>query len=143
MKSKKCLHPFKVYCYKSLQESLQTLLLRAKFASNCEIWKTEKHHQEARSEVIKDIYDGNIWKEFRVYRGSAFLDLPYSLAFILNVDWFQPFSHTQYSVGVIYLTILNLPCHIRYKRENVILIGVIPGPHEPEYNINTFSTTIN
>ena len=130
-----------MYCYKSLQESLQTLFLQKKFASNCEIWKTEKCYQEdieENPEVIKDIYDGHIWKKFQVYKGSVFLDQPYSIAFILNVDWFQPFSHTQYSVGVIYLTILNLPRHIRYKRENVILIGIIPGPREPEYNINTY-----
>ena len=88
--------------------------------------------------TIKDIYDGNIWKEFQFYKGNAFLNQPYSLGLILNVDWFQPFSHTQYSVGVIYLTVLNLPRHIRYKRDNVILVGIIPGPREPEHTINTY-----
>ncbi len=57
---------------------------------------------------------------------------------MLNVDWFQPFSHTIYSVGVIYLTVMNLPHHIRTKRENIILVGIIPGPAEPKHDINTF-----
>jgi len=39
---------------------------------------------------------------------------------------------------VIYLTVLNLPRFLRYKRENIILIGIIPGPHEPKLNINSF-----
>ena len=37
-----------------------------------------------------------------------------------------------YSTGVIYLTSLNLPRNERYKPENIILIGIIPGPKEPK-----------
>lgn len=36
------------------------------------------------------------------------------------------------------MSVLNLPRESRYKRENVILVGLIPGPHEPGKNINTF-----
>ena len=57
---------------------------------------------------------------------------------ILNVDWFQPFKHRTYSVGVIFLAILNLPRNMRYKRENIILLGLIPGPREPSKTINTY-----
>lgn len=64
--------------------------------------------------------------------------MEYSFAFILNMDWFQPYTHTQASVGVIYLTVLNLPRSIHYKRENIMLIGVIPGPNEPKEHINSF-----
>ena len=137
-RSKKCLHPFKIYCYKSLQESLQTLFHRKNFVSDCEIWKKENQQTSVPQETIKDVYKGNIWRKFQIYEDSLFLDQPYSLGLILNVDWFQPFSHTQYAVGVIYLIVLNLPRHIRYKRDNVILIGIIPGPREPEYTINTY-----
>lgn len=27
---------------------------------------------------------------------------------------------------------------MRYKRENMILVGLIPGPHEPGHDINSF-----
>ena len=57
---------------------------------------------------------------------------------MLNVDWFQPFEHFTYSVGVICLVLLNLPQAVRYKRENIILVGVIPGPSEPPLNINSY-----
>ena len=53
------------------------------------------------------------------------------------MDFFQPYKHVQYSLGAIYLTILNLPRGIRNK-SNVILVGLIPGPHEPQHDINTF-----
>ena len=28
--------------------------------------------------------------------------------------------------------------HLRYKRENIIIVGILPGPHEPSRNINSF-----
>ena len=46
----------------------------------------------------------------------------------MNVDWFQTFKHIAYSVGVIYAVIINLPRAMRYKEENVMIIGIIPGP---------------
>ncbi len=61
---------------------------------------------------------------------NGFLQGPFSFLLTVNVDWFQPFSHIQYSVGAIYLTIQNLPRSERYK---VILVGVLPGPHENSY----------
>ena len=54
------------------------------------------------------------------------------------MDFFQPYKHLTYSVGVIYGVVLNLPRNICYKRENVILIGVIQGPEEPKHDINSF-----
>ena len=33
---------------------------------------------------------------------------------------------------------MNLPRNEGFKVENVVLVGVIPGPHEPSGNINTY-----
>ena len=57
---------------------------------------------------------------------------------LLNIDWLQPYKHTQHSVGVIYIVILNLSRSVRFKRENVILFGIIPGPNEPSLTINSY-----
>ena len=57
-------------------------------------------------------------------------------------DWFQPYKHRIYSVGVIYLAIMNLPHAIRFKRENIIIIGLLPGPAEPSKTINTYLTPL-
>ena len=48
------------------------------------------------------------------------------------------FKHTKYACGAVYLAILNLPRSERYSADNIILLGVIPGPKEPELTINTF-----
>ena len=52
-----------------------------------------------------------------------------NLGLIINFDFFQPFDHLTYSLGAIYMCVLNLPRESRYK---VILVGLIPGPHEPK-----------
>ena len=67
---------------------------------------------------------------------QPFLEAPFNLVLMLNIDWFQPYKHTVSSVGAIYLTIMNLPRTIHFKRKNVILVG-IPGPSEPKHDINT------
>ena len=85
---------------------------------------------------MSDIYDGSIWKELS--SPNEFLSVPYSLSLKLNVDWFKLYEHTNYSVGVIYLTIDNLPRDKRFLVENVIIVGCIPGPREPKLNINSY-----
>ena len=47
-------------------------------------------------------------------------------------------KETLYSVGAIYLAVQNLPRCERFKVENIILVGLIPGPTEPSKNINSY-----
>ena len=84
--------------------------------------------------TLNDVTDGQMWKDFMIYDGRPFLDLPNNIALALNIDWFNPYKHTQYSIGAVYLTILNLPRTLRYKIENTIIVGLIPGPKEPKRN---------
>lgn len=130
---KKVLKPYKTYCYNSLFSSLQYLLQLEGFAKLAEGWKIHKS-----SDVLRDIYDGQIWKDFMSVNGVPFLSEQFCYALALNIDWFQPYKLTESSVGAIYLTVLNLPRSIRYKREYIILLGIIPGPSEPKRNVNSF-----
>ena len=56
---------------------------------------------------------------------------------MLNIDWFNPYQDTQYSVGAIYLVVQNLPHSERFKVDNIILVGLIPGPREPK-SVSTY-----
>ena len=60
-----------------------------------------------------------------------------TIALIINVDWFRPYKHLTYSVGVLYFAIMNFPREYRFKRENILPIGIIPGPQEPKHDINS------
>jgi len=78
-------------------------------------------------------------KTFKYTREGLFYPCLTILAYYLIVTGFSIFKHSQYSVGVLYLIILNLPRSIRFKPENVIIAGIISGPSEPIYNeMNSF-----
>lgn len=130
---KKILYPHLTYCYLSIETSLQSMLLRPSFITACSKWKT----REVKSGVLQDIYDGRLWKEFQVCNNVPFLSEPYNFAFTINLDWFQPFKHSTYSIGAIYMTVMNLPRDLRNRQENVLLVGILPGPSEPT-NINSY-----
>ena len=127
-------YPMKVYCYTPLYKYIQSLLSRPGFPQMCDHWKKE-HREEG---VYQDVYDGNIWREFQTYNGRPFLAEPFTYGLMLNIDWFKPCKHVEYSIGAIYLTIMNLPRDVRFKQENVLLIGLLPGPREPKHDINAF-----
>ena len=92
---------------------------------------------------MADVYDGSIWSDFLTYNGDDFLNAPRSLAFAINVDWFQPFKgRNDRSVGVIYLVLLNLPREQRFKWENIIVAGIIPEMNKEPKSLNTFLAPI-
>lgn len=130
---KRHLYPHRVYCYHSIITTLKNMILRQGFVELCE----STRNVVRSADRLSDIYDGKLWKDFLVVNGKDFLSAAFTYAFILNIDWFQPYELCTYSVGVIYLVLLNLPRSVRYKRENM-LVGIIPGPTEPPLLINTY-----
>ena len=113
-------YPYLVYCYSSLVEPLSSLMSRSDFRNSLVFGLAL-----GSSSCYTDIYEG---KCFQALDGVPFLSVKNNLALMMNVDWFQPYDYEQYSVGAIYLLVMNLPRSERFKRENVMLI---PGPHEP------------
>lgn len=57
---------------------------------------------------------------------------------MLNIDWLKPFKCLEYSVGTMYVSIMNLSREYHFKPENILLIRLIPGPKEPPITINQF-----
>lgn len=132
-KGKRALRPFKQFCYHSVIDSLKHLVQQPGILEQLNTWRTRRVGQG----ILNDVYDGKIWKDFQNVDGAPFLsdENNVCLGLIMNVDWFQPFDATNYSVGVIYLSVLNLPREIRYKLRNIIVCCIIPGPSEPR-NMN-------
>ena len=71
-------------------------------------------------QTMADVYHGKMWSDFQDYNDKPLLSDPYALGLMMNFDFFQPYKHVPYSVGVIYLVIMNLPRNIRFKQENVM-----------------------
>jgi hypothetical protein len=110
-------------------------LKKSGFPEKCEEWRSQIPNES----VMVDIFDGKVWNDFKKYKGIDFLNSPRNYGFMLNFDYFQPMKRRKdYSVGVLYMVLLNLPRVERYKWENVIVIGIVPSMnHEPK-SLNEF-----
>ena len=128
--------PIKVFPYMPVQKSLQSLAKRPGFITACEQWR--EREGTVPTSYLGDVYDGRIWHDFHSTIRHSFLSAQTLYLVTLNVDWFRPFLHTQYSVGAMYLTIQILSREIRCKEENVILVGVLPGTSEPKLTMNSY-----
>ena len=104
------MYPFKVFSYKSIRQSLKKLLLRPGFADLCQYWKSRAVLME-----LQDMYDGQVWKDFQNVSGKPFLSGSLGLGLMITIDCFQPYRRTNYSVGAIYVTVMNLPRLVRFK----------------------------
>ena len=98
--SKSKLIPRSVYAYKSLESSLTRLYNQPGFVERCNIWRKRNIQSP---DFFTDIYDGKVWHNSKLFKVDLFL---FNLCLKLNLDWFK---HVQYSVGVIYLVLENLP----------------------------------
>lgn len=127
--------PFQTYCFASIPNCMEELLNRPSMVQDCEKWRK----REISSGALTDVYDGQMWEYFQFDSdGKPFLAEPNNYLLMLNCDWFQPFRHTPFSVGVLYVVVENLPREVRFRRENILVIGIIPGPSEPSMNINSY-----
>ena len=63
----------------------------------CEAWR----RRSTTEGYYYDVCDGQIWKDFQNPDGIPFLSVPHNFAFQINVDCFNPFTHTQHSEGEV------------------------------------------
>ncbi|GES95906.1 uncharacterized protein LOC110233779 [Rhizophagus clarus] len=93
-----------------------------------------------------DIYDGKIWKNFSDTLGAPYFTPEAAdshLGIIINLDWFQPFELSVYSCKAIYGVICNLSREIRFKKENMLTLGLLPGSNEVKlHKINHYLSPI-
>lgn len=128
--------PKKIFLYRSVINALIAMMKRPGFLQHREHWR--EHPANSSRGLLGDIYDGQVWNNLQHISGTPYLSMPGNLCLAMNIDWFNPYKDAPYSVGAVYLVVLNLPRNERYKLRNVILAGVIPGPNEPTGVINSF-----
>ena len=109
------LNPLRILLLQKHKSSIESILSRYGLPASCEEWRDWK----VPPNLLCDAYDGQVWKDFIK---NEFLSEPHNYALALNIDWFQPFTHTQYSVSVIYLVIMNLPRSIWFKVLSAIFL---------------------
>ena len=68
-------YPLKLYCFKSIIESIQQLVQQPSMLDLLNKWK----ERSIPDGVMADIYDGNVWKHFLKVNGKDFLLGSYNL----------------------------------------------------------------
>ena len=134
-----------IYPFSTICQQLAILYLQPEFEKSLRHWTNRSHSND----IITDIYDGQIWKTFKETSDDNLPNFFLSevadsnIGLMLNVDWFQPYEGTIYSTGVIYAVICNLPRDVRFKPENVLILGILPGPNEVKlHKVNHYLSPI-
>ncbi len=78
-----------------------SLVRRACFVEKCEAWRERIVYHN----VLTDVYDGRVWGSFLNPGGVPFPSLLYCR--LVLTAWFQPFKHSTYSTGALYIAIQN------------------------------------
>ncbi|GBC22309.2 uncharacterized protein LOC107327733 [Rhizophagus irregularis DAOM 181602=DAOM 197198] len=142
--------PLLIYQMSSIKEQLLQMYQRPNFEKNLKLWAD----RSVNDRVLCDVYDGEIWKNFSnsgiivddESDEQRFFNKEHAddhLGIMINVDWFQPFERTIHSSGAIYGAICNLPRELRFKSENMLILGLMPGPNEPSlHQINHYLAPI-
>jgi hypothetical protein len=95
---------------------------------------------------MEDIWHASTFCQFPGPDGKPFLSSSIQegrYVFSLGVDGFNPFQNKvakqNVTVTGMYMVCLNLPPDLRYRPENMYLVGIIPGPTKPSTDqINHF-----
>jgi hypothetical protein len=123
--------PVKIYTVPGIEEFLRRVLR----TPGVEL--AIKEFTSSSNTAINDIFFSPYIQNLRELNGNPFVKCDKSqmnICFGLYLDWFGPRGNrmgaSHYSTGVLYLTILNLPPHMRYNRDYLFPV-FIPGPQEP------------
>lgn len=130
------IYPSRKFLYNDMKTWLANMLSRPDFKVHADR-DVFANSQNADTE-LSDIWDGKIFREFKGPDGKPFVQ-PGSkegrYVFSLCMDGVNPFimkeAGKKVSVCAIYMVLLNLPVNVRYRVENMFLVGIIPGPREP------------
>lgn len=136
--------PIRRFPYQSLNEWLARLLMRPGAEASMDSSWLKVNDSGDR---MYDVWHGEAIKSFKGPDGIT----PFSVCpsneghfiFSLFVDWFNPYRNRKggknSSIGAMYMICLNLPPAVRFKPENVYLVGILPGPREPsKEQLNNF-----
>ena len=130
---------YKTYPFLPPSEWIKTFFTQEEFL------QLIRKRPEPSTTEYRDIWDGRILQAFLMDPADStkpLLKNKMNLALLLYLDFFNPFQRAVYSCGAIYMSVLNIPKSQRFKAKWSMLIGLIPGPSEPEGHINTYLTPV-
>ncbi|QRV96382.1 Transposase family Tnp2 protein [Ceratobasidium sp. AG-Ba] len=137
--------PRRTYCYTPLIPQLQGLFQNPASIKNMRHRVGHEAAQAADPGRLEDVFDGELYRRLRNTRVSedsdyCYFNNPDDIALGLGTDGFNMYKRRHKGNSAAWPLILvnyNLHPKIRNRLENIICVGVIPGPKECK-DINSF-----
>lgn len=128
--------PRKRFTYLPIGPRLERLFGTSRLS---ELIQCHSHVRRFDNDYMFDIHDSPMWK--KAYSSSGqFKHDSRGIALGFCTDGVNPYQHNrvQYSMWPIVLALLNLPRHLRYLFNNLMLVGIIPGNGSKEPTIDAY-----
>jgi hypothetical protein len=127
--------PAAYFEYFPLIPRLRAMVASPHFAMKMQYRSKHKHDPTN----MTDVFDGSHYQHLRKTRVSVdntmlptyFFSDPRDIALGLSTDGFGPFKRRNKTAWPIILFNYNLPPSERFRKKNILPIGVIPGPKKP------------
>ncbi|KAE8741568.1 hypothetical protein FOCC_FOCC012905 [Frankliniella occidentalis] len=113
------------YIHAPLTDQLKRLYARPGFA---DLLAYRHHRPRQNPENYEDIYDGEI------YKSNSPIG-PLDITCMWNTDGLSLYKSSSFQVWPFYFSINELPPHLRYKEENILLGGIAFGYEKPHPNL--------
>ncbi|KAG1444749.1 hypothetical protein G6F56_010168 [Rhizopus delemar] len=91
--------------------------------------------------VYKDIFSGEVYRNLYRHRYHLFTGHQ-DIALIIVVDGFQPHSQSTSTLTTINLYIMSYSPMERSKKNNVVALGILPGPNKPSHLLSFLESII-
>lgn len=92
-------------------------------------------YKQNRSKInegaYEDMYDGFLYREASQKMGTTV----HWISFLWNIDGFSIFKSSTYQIWPFFLSIIELPPHLRFLKENMLLGGLWFGKTKPDPNL--------
>jgi hypothetical protein len=128
--------PARVFVYIPLIPRLVALYRQRDFAT---LMKYRSEHVHS-PDINKDILDGSVYQNLLGKRvvvdgkqmHHTYFSDPRDIALGLSTDGFAPFNRRKATAWPIIMFIYNLPPELRFLKEYIFYLGLVPGPNKPK-----------
>ena len=128
----------RIFSYMPLIPRLRALMSNRTYATHLQ-YRADEHAKTCRPGTKTDIFDGLHYRSLleervvvgdRTYPHNYFSDNR-DIALGFATDGFAPFKKRKQTAWILLIFNYNLPPEQRFRRDNILCVGIIPGPKKP------------
>ena len=130
--------PRRIFSYMPIIPRLRALMSNRTYATLLQ-YRADEHEKTHRPGTITDIFDGLHYRSLleervvvgdRTYPHNYFSDHR-DIALGFATDGFAPFKKQKHTAWILLIFNYNLPPEQRFQKDNILCVGIIPGPKKP------------